>query len=115
MMLRQRDIVLIPVPFTDLSSKKKRPVIVLSNSRHNETHDDFLGVAVTSNVQKRDYGLLVSQNDLEEGHLQVPSMILVNKIYALNQGIIVRKFGRVNKEIFSQLIGMIETLIHASE
>jgi mRNA interferase MazF len=115
MMLKQRDIVLIPVPFTDLSSKKRRPVIVLSNSRHNETQHDFLGVAVTSNVQKRDYSVLISQNDLEEGNLKATSMILADKIYALSQGIVVRKFGRVNKKIFSELVGVIGNLIRESE
>ena len=30
-MPHQGDIVLIPVPFTDLSSQKRRPVIVISN------------------------------------------------------------------------------------
>jgi len=28
----QGDILLIPVPFTDLSSQKKRPVVVISNN-----------------------------------------------------------------------------------
>ena len=30
-MPKQGDIVLIPVPFTDLTSQKRRPVIVISN------------------------------------------------------------------------------------
>lgn len=34
-MYKQRDIVLIPTPFTDLSSNKKRPVIIISNDSKN--------------------------------------------------------------------------------
>lgn len=30
-MLKQRDIVLIPIPFTDLTSQKKRPAIIISS------------------------------------------------------------------------------------
>ena len=29
--LKQREVVLIPIPFSDLKSKKRRPVIVISN------------------------------------------------------------------------------------
>jgi len=31
----QGEIVLIPIPFTDLSSQKRRPVIVISNNAYN--------------------------------------------------------------------------------
>jgi mRNA interferase MazF len=31
----QGDILLIPIPFTDLSSQKRRPVIVISNNEYN--------------------------------------------------------------------------------
>jgi mRNA interferase MazF len=34
-MPEQGDIVLIPVPFTDLSAQKRRPVIVISNKAYN--------------------------------------------------------------------------------
>jgi mRNA interferase MazF len=35
MMYKQGDIVLIPVPFTDLSSAKKRPVLMLHKEQPN--------------------------------------------------------------------------------
>lgn len=46
---RQGDIVLIPVPFTDLSSRKRRPVIVVSSSTYNSVSPDMIVVAMTSN------------------------------------------------------------------
>ncbi len=32
---KQGDVLLIPVPFSDLTSKKKRPVLVLSDNEYN--------------------------------------------------------------------------------
>jgi mRNA interferase MazF len=48
-MPNQGDIVLIPIPFTDLSSQKRRPVIVISNDSYNQTTRDVVVVAMTSN------------------------------------------------------------------
>jgi len=48
-MLKQGDIVLIPIPFTDLTSTKRRPVIVISNDTYNQTTADIVVVAMTSN------------------------------------------------------------------
>ena len=50
----QGDIVLIPVPFTDLSSQKRRPVIVISCAAHNRKSLDMVVVAMTSNPQAGD-------------------------------------------------------------
>jgi mRNA interferase MazF len=43
------DIVLIPIPFTDLSAQKQRPVIVISNDDYNHTAPDMIVVAMASN------------------------------------------------------------------
>lgn len=48
-MPEQGDILLIPIPFTDLSSQKRRPVIVVSNNAYNHKTADIVVVAMTSN------------------------------------------------------------------
>jgi len=36
-MPNQRDILLIPIPFTDLTSQRRRPVVVISNDEYNHS------------------------------------------------------------------------------
>ena len=40
----QGDIVLIPIPFTDLSTQKRRPVIVISNDNYNRNAEEVVVV-----------------------------------------------------------------------
>lgn len=98
-MYKQGDILLIPIPFSDLTSNKKRPVIVLSNDDYNSKTEDVVVAAITSNVTTKDYIVMLTNNDLEEGTLKVDSCIRVDKIYTLSQGIVIRKFGVVKKYV----------------
>jgi mRNA interferase MazF len=68
-MYEQGDIVLIPVPFTDLSSQRRRPVIVISNSTYNQKTTDIVVVAMTSNPVEVDYSFTISSSDLVQGNL----------------------------------------------
>ena len=70
MTYNQRDIILIPIPFTDLSSNKKRPVIIVSNNLYNKNNPDIIVVAWTSNlIFKSEYCIEVDSNNLETGKL----------------------------------------------
>ena len=44
------DVVLIPFPFTDLSTVKQRPAIILSSRAFNQQHADAILAAITSQV-----------------------------------------------------------------
>lgn len=113
--LKQRDLVLIPIPFSDLRSKKRRPVIVISNDSYNQKTEDIVVVAVTSNIEKKDYTLLMTQNDLEYGNLPTDSMIRVDKIYSLSQLIVVKSLGKIKQETFARIVTVLNRLVTSDE
>lgn len=86
-MPEQGDILLIPVPFTDLSSQKRRPVIVVSNNTYNRRTADVVVVALTSNPVAGDYSFTITSSDLEQGKLNRPGNVRVDRIYTLSQSI----------------------------
>jgi mRNA-degrading endonuclease toxin of MazEF toxin-antitoxin module len=95
-MIKQGDIVLVPVPFTDLSSTKRRPVIVISRDDYQAATSDMLVAAMTSNLTAVPYSFVLEQRDLVVGKLKRPSRVRVDKVYSLAQSIAVRTFGHVS-------------------
>src|SRR5574341_2682405 len=85
MMPEQGDIVLIPVPFTDLSSHKRRPVIVISNDAYNRRTSDIVVVAVTSNPAPVQYGFTITSSVLPQGALKRPSAVLSAQVSTLSR------------------------------
>lgn len=108
---KQRDILLIPIPFTDLQSTKRRPVLVISNDTYNNESHDLVVVAITSNLQPRVFGITLEQPDMEEGSLQRTSSIRVDKIYTLSKEIVVKRFGRITSKKYHSVIQAIDDLI----
>ena len=111
MMHKQGDILLIPIPFTDLSSSKRRPVLVISNNDYNSKIDDIIVVAITSNLLSKEYSIIITGDDLTDGSLRVDSSIRADKIYTLSQNIIIKRFGKVNDDIMNKVQNKINELI----
>ena len=109
-MPEQGDIVLIPIPFTDLSAQKRRPVIVISNDTYNRKTTDIVVVAMTSNPAQTEYGFSINSSDLDRGTLNHPGQVRVDKIYTLSQAIVVKTFGRVNDDTLRRIRQMLQDL-----
>ncbi len=107
----QGDIVLVPVPFTDLTSHRRRPVIVVSNDAYQAATQDFVCVAMTSYLKDEPYSFEITSADLADGALNRPGRVRADKVFTLAQGIIVNKFGRVNAATLGRIRQLIQDLL----
>jgi len=100
-MYNSGEVVLIPVPFTELSTTKRRPVLIISNNNYNSSKPDIVVAAVTSNILQP--GVLLSNNDMETGTLPKQSIIRFDKIYTLDQSIVIKSIGHVTNAILDSV------------
>jgi mRNA interferase MazF len=106
----QGDLVLIPVPFTDLSTKKRRPAIVISNDSYNTREPDVVVVAMTSRTTISPFAFRITSADLVAGSLNHPRFIRVDKVYTLAKAIIVKRFGKVSPQVVERIRNLLTTL-----
>jgi mRNA interferase MazF len=91
---------LVPSPFSDLSTDKFRPVIVVSNDDYNKRFQDFIAIPLTSNPKIRDHVIDISNKDLESGFIPMISGAKVNRIFSLKQKLATKKFGLLRQSVF---------------
>ena len=111
-MIEQKDLLLVPFPFSDQSGRKVRPVIVISNNIFNKYSDDVIVIGVTSNILKDNYTLNLTNNNLEEGKLFTNCIIKVENLLKLDKELIIKKIGRINKETLKNIIDKLFTIIN---
>ena len=99
----QGEIVFVPFPFTNLTSSKKRPVLILSRTEYNTKSLDFVCCGITSNTKKADHSVLIQNKDLLLGFLPKPSRIKTNTIFTLEKSIVVRSLGKVNENTMEKV------------
>jgi mRNA interferase MazF len=110
--LQQGDIVLIPVPSTDLSSQKRRPVIVISNEAYHRKTPDIVVVGMTSNPSAfSDYSFTITSSDLVRGRLNRPGIVRVDKIYTLSQALVTAVFGGVAPSVLDRIRTLLQQLV----
>jgi mRNA interferase MazF len=93
------EVVLIPSPYTDLATTKRRPILVL---RATDGFGDFLAAAVTSHPGHAD-ALTLTQTDFQDGRLPKPSYVRTTKLYTLNERLVVRRFGALTSDAFARV------------
>ena len=100
---KQREIVLVPFPYSDLSASKKRPVLIVSNDSYNSKYEDVLVCVITSSQYKDDYSIYLSNSDLEIGVLPEESAIKIHKLFTIHKEKIIKKFSKINESYFDNV------------
>ena len=102
-MIEQRDLLLVPFPFSDQSGRKVRPVIVISNNEFNKHSDDALVIGVTSNISKDKYTISLTNKDLEDGKLSTVCCIKAENVLEVERDLIIKKIGKVNRNVLNNI------------
>lgn len=109
---RQRDIVLVPFPFSRLSGQKVRPVLILSNDVYNQQSADVVICGLTTNLKTAPYSIIVDVTDVEQpGMLRHKSKIKADTIASLEQSILLKQIARLKPSVFKLVVAEIENLI----
>jgi mRNA interferase MazF len=109
---RQRDIVLVPFPFSDLSGQKVRPVLILSNDAYNQQSADVVVCGLTTNLSPAPYSIIIEVTDVEQpGTLRQKSKIKADTIASLEQSILIKQIARLKLPVFKQVVTEVKDLI----
>ncbi|MCL1951207.1 MAG: type II toxin-antitoxin system PemK/MazF family toxin [Oscillospiraceae bacterium] len=114
-MYKQRDIILIPMPYTDLSAEKKRPALVLSGDAYNESCSDILAVMVTSTRHRMPYDIAIAEDDMASGELPKQSYVRSDRIFSIAQKLIVKTYGSVTDTFYQTVHDSVDKLISSPE
>lgn len=88
------DVVLVPFPFTDQSSTKKRPAVVVSSDAYHRDHVDLIVAAVTSQPQSHRSGE-VALADWQQAGLLKPSVVKP-VLATIEARLVLKKLGRLS-------------------
>lgn len=108
-MISQREIILVPFPFSDQSGTKVRPALVLSKDEFNLNSRDIIICGITSNISKDFYSIKIESKDLEEGRIEA-SMAKVENLAKIEQSLVIKKIGRLNSAKFGEVMGKLDSL-----
>lgn len=104
------DILLVPFPFTDQPTTKKRPTIVISSDRYNQSKLDILLIAVTSQVKTPlQFGEILITEWSNAGLLK-PSVIKPI-ITTIEQRLIIKKLGKLEATDIQALQILLQQII----
>lgn len=101
------DIVIVPFPFSDLSSNKRRPALVLADL----PGEDIILCQITSQETKDQFSIPISNSDFISGDLPVNSNIRPTKIFTADKKIIIRKQASLKSYVQMKVRNIIIDLI----
>ena len=102
-MFEQGDIVVVPFPFTDLTSIKQRPVLILSKNEYNQRAEDVITCGITSNLSNAQYSILINNSHLAEGAIPVKSRVKVDKIFTISKSLVRKQIAALRREHFAKV------------
>ena len=103
------DVVVLPFPFSDLSSTKRRPALVVATL----SGDDVILCQITSQAIADNYAISLQSLDFYDGNLSRDSNIRPNRLFTADSRIILYRTGVVRQEKIQQVLEKIIEIFRA--
>jgi len=100
-------VVIINYPFSDFSSQKKRPALVIATPKG----QDIILCQITSQNHHGSYSIALDSDDFIQGTLHQKSYIRPNKIISIDKSIVSYTIGSIHKSKLSIVIDKIIEII----
>jgi mRNA interferase MazF len=106
------DVVLVPFPFTDLSSTKQRPAVVVSSDILNAASEDVLVAAISSQIPAKltAWEFMIPSGSLAACGLPKPSIMRLAKLAALHGQLIIKRIGSMPEPELRRILTQIRSL-----
>ena len=89
------DVVLVPFPFTNQSTTKQRPAVVLSSTAYAQARPDVVLMAITSQIRSPLAYADALLEDWQAAHL-LKASVLKPLLATLEQSLIIRQLGSLS-------------------
>jgi len=99
---RQGDVIKVPFPYTDRSTRQSRPALVVSTGGMEDAHG-LLWVVMITSAANRGWSGDVPVSNLATAGLPVPSVIRTAKIATI-EATDAAKLGRVSASVIAQVV-----------
>ena len=101
------DVVVIPFPYSDLSTSKKRPALVIASL----DGDDVILCQITSQSISDRYGIALGTADFRSGGLKRASNIRPNRLFTADGRIVNYRAGVIKDEKLQEVLQRIIQIV----
>ena len=104
------DVVVVPFPFTDRTTTKRRPALILSRHQTFNRHVGQAVMAMITSAKNSDWPLDTEIEDLDAAGLPSASVIRM-KLFTLDEQLIIRKAGTLSPRDQTKLTETLRQLL----
>jgi mRNA interferase MazF len=103
---KQGEMVLVPFPFTNLSTTKKRPGIVVSANWYNQQEPSYILVPITSAIREplSRHEVIIRSAEVKRAGLLYDSVVKAGTPFTIQQDLIIKSLGQLTPSQLKQII-----------
>ena len=101
------EVVVAPFPFSDLTSSKRRPALVVAAL----AGDDVLLCQITSQAHRDDYAIPITRADFATGALRLESNARPNRLFTADSKIVLYRAGALTAAKMGEVVAKIVEIV----